>query len=517
MPKRNFYCILITFIISLFIAAKTSVRDQLVRSVAKLVQKDSLVAPTEKKIFEGALAGLLDSVGDKPYTVYLPPNEQPEYMREIQGQYAGIGLSMFVKDKESGEFYFVPERDAPAAQAGLRFGDRIVEVDGQSASKMSLLELMEAIRGKEKTSVKLKIRPRAIVLDNVTESSETMAGLSEVLIERSVIQQDVVLGDRFDDAGNWIFSLKDEPDVGYVAVEQFVESTGLQTVEAFDSLEKEGITKVILDFRGNPGGFLPDAIAICNELLDKGSPIVETRRNDGSARLVKATKGKPRRFKVAVLIDGDSASASEIVSAALQDAGVAVVVGSRSYGKGTVQSILELPFNSGVARMTTASFWRPSGRPINRSRDAKPGDEWGVAPNEGFEVPVSPLQRFYSKWIRRIRVSTKETETVDANALALMTRQMNEIESELTKGQPSEKTEKAMEIGLPFDELFSAQNTPNTSLGRDQASAPENDNSSETEVHPFVPSGRAPYFDPQLDRAIEYLRSPENVSQTGDE
>ena len=509
MPLRNVYFVLIVVLSSIFIVAKTSIKDQVVRNVARLVQRNSLSAPSEKTLYEGALAGILDAVKDEPYTVYLPPSEQPEYMREIQGRYAGVGLAMFVKDSQSGEFYFVPQRNSPASKAGLKFGDRIVEVDGQRVANMSVFELASTIRGEENTTVKLKIRPRSSVKEFSSDTDDSRDELAETAIVRAIIQQDVVLGDRLDDEDRWVFTLKNAPDIGYIAVEQFADATVEQTKKALDELEKKQVNKVILDFRGNPGGFLPDAVAICNELLAFGSPIVETRDRNGETHLYEATSRVKRQFKTAVLIDDESASASEIVASALQDAGVAVVVGSRSYGKGTVQSIMELPFNSGALRMTTASFWRPSGRPIQRNHDAKLSDEWGVMPNTGYEVSVSPLQSFYQKWIRRVRVSSRESNTFDMRVISFMTYQMETMQNELLHASPPRKAEIAAEIGLSLDEAHSmfGHLTPNFSASEVVTSGSEDDSPIPPDISEFKPAGEAPYFDPQLDKAIEYLNS----------
>ena len=123
-------------------------------------------------------------------------------------------------------------------------------------------------------------------------------------------------GDRLASDGNWIYTLKDLPEIGYICVKEFTDATGPKTIEALENLERSGVSKVILDFRGNPGGFLPAAIAISNELLANGSPIVETRNKKGVKDRYFADKYPRKRFNVAVLIDGDSASAAEIVSAA---------------------------------------------------------------------------------------------------------------------------------------------------------------------------------------------------------
>lgn len=514
MPTRNVCYILVVAFLSLFISFKTSIRDQIARSVACLVQRNSLSSLTEDKIYEGALAGMMDAVQDEPYTTYLPPSEQPGYMLEIQGRYTGVGLSTFIKDSQSGEFYFVPQRNSPASKAGLKFGDRIVEVDGRNVADQSIFELTNSICGEENTTVKLKIRPRSSVKEFSSTTDNSNDELTDISFTRTVIQQDVVLGDRLDDEDKWIFTLKDYPEIGYIAIEQFVDSTGTQTRNALEYLENKGVSKVILDFRGNPGGILQDAVAICNELLALGSPIVETRDKNGNSRLYEATRGTKRRFKVAVLIDGESASASEIVASALQDAGVAIVIGSRSYGKGTVQSIFELPFHSGALRMTTASFWRPSGKPIHRNHDAKPDDEWGVVPDSGYEIQISPLQGFYQRWIRRIRASSKDAKNLDARTLSFMNSQMTEIEHELQDGSPLKKAEKAAEIGLSLDEVYSMlqQSAPKSP---DQEEIDPGADSNEHTPSPnlgFIPSGRAPYFDPQLDKAIDYFRESESNS-----
>lgn len=523
------------------------------RNVERELEKNALSAPSRETLLEGAIAGMTEAVGDSPYTAYLPPSEQTDYKRELQGQFAGVGMRSFVKDANSGEFYFVVLRDSPADKAGLKLGDRIVAVDGQPTSQLSLFELTDKLRGPEKTSVTLTIRPRstissyvaglstspndASVANVVTQTDNTTAditedsNLSEVVVTRDVIQQDVVSGDRLDANGKWIFTLKDAPSIGYVAIEQFVDSTAQQTHDALAQLQHEGVQKIILDFRGNPGGFLPNAIAICEELLADGSPIVETRNRKGVTNRYVAHSKKGKRFQVAILIDHDSASASEIVSAALQDAGAAKLIGVRSYGKGTIQGIYDLPCNAGTLRMTTASFWRPSGKPIHRQKDAKPEDEWGVSPDPGFEVPISQIDYFYYHWVRAVRVSTTEASALDARAYAFITAQTNSLLKRLFEAPTSDKMEAAAELGFDLDSLQTfIHNSGATSNQPDSAESTNNsgevdDANATSDEEPvvdaeastnanavpllengiFTPRGRAPYFDPQLDKAIDYL------------
>ncbi len=527
MPLRNFYFCVFVIIISLFISSKTSLKNQIARQVAIQLEKRCLEEPSPERLFQGALAGLASAADNAPYTEYLPPQDKKEYMRDIQGQYAGVGLGNFIKDDLSGEYYFIPFHNSPAAKAGLKFGDRIVSVDSQEVAKLSIVELTGLLRGKENTTVTVRIRPRTSVSDGVsaTQPSEQSDSLEtvnvplqetspqdnknepyDVTITRGIIQREVVTGDRLGLDGNWIYTLKDLPEIGYIRVEEFTDVTGKKTIEALDRLERSGISRVILDFRGNPGGFLPDAVAICNELLSSGSPIVETRNRKGVKNRYVARKYPRKRFNVAALIDGDSASASEIVSSALQDAGVAIVVGTRSYGKGTIQEIIELPCDLGILRMTTASFWRPSGAPINRSKNASAEDQWGVVPNPGYEEPVSLIQRFYTSWVRQVRVLEPECKELNANALAFMTQQTNLKLKDYLEERGIKKFETAAELGLDISMI----NLDDKNSG--EVDDPDSSDENSSQFVAFKPKGRAPYFDPQLDRAVDYLSSVDSLT-----
>lgn len=522
MPARNVYIALVVIFVSLFIAAKTSLKEQVFRSVASQLENEALYVTPPERLFEGALAGMTDAVGDR-YTSYIPPEEKKDYMREIQGQFAGVGLTHFIKDGETGEFYFVPLRGAPAAEAGLKFGDRIVEVDGESVNGFALYDLANAIRGEEKTTVKLKIRPRASIsafadAAQTPESDATPASvdgaqtpesdnvLREVELTRAVVQENLVSGDRLDENGDWIYTLKDYPEIGYVAIEQFADMTTPQTLSALASLEKAGVSSVILDFRGNPGGFLPDAVAICDEFVQAGATIVEVRdRNDDVERVFRGSDRPKKAFRVVVLVDDESASASEIVAAALQDSGIAAVGGARSYGKGTIQSLFELPFNLGMLRVTTAQFFRPSGKPIRRI-DGE--DAWGVAPDAALAVELTATQSFYRRLLRAVRASGSETNADDARIFAFATAETDALfRRAAQQDDPLARLEALAELGFDPEtalELFNPETSEDA----------KNADGSSASKEPFAPSGRAPYFDPQLDRAVDYLLGTLDVDES---
>jgi len=207
---------------------------------------------------------------------------------------------------------------------------------------------------------------------------------------RRVIRVDTVLGDTRNADGSWNFFLEGHTGVAYVRINSFGEQTGNELRRVLDRLAQKGMKGLVLDLRNDPGGLLGAAIDVCDLFVDSGV-IVTTRRRDGSIRQTFTASGgaKPyAKLPIAVLINHQSASASEIVAACLQDHGVAVVVGERSYGKGTVQELIDLEPGEGILKLTTASYWRPSGQNIHRTKDAKEEDPWGVSPNPGYEVKV---------------------------------------------------------------------------------------------------------------------------------
>lgn len=515
MPRNNILLFIIISFVSIFIASKTSIRDQIFQSVINLIDTSSYNAPSENLIREGAMIGALASVDDYPYTAYIPPASQDEYLMEIQGQYAGVGLSFLFRDTKSRELYFIPLRNSPASRAGLKFGDRLVEISGRPVEALTSEDVLTSLKGEAGTSVDIKIRTRESIdqfnkIETATLSnnrdlinSSALSGVKDLSLTREVIQQEVVKGNHLNSTGDWSFVLNTNNQIGYIAIEQFTDLTTPLTLAALDQLKGLNVSKLILDFRGNPGGFLPDAVAICNELLAYGTPIVETRFPRGDRRLFESHNAHAPNFKIVVLVDEDSASASEIVAAALQDAGVGIVVGNRSYGKGTIQSLFELPFHSGSVRMTTASFWRPSGKRIHRSKQ-NAEEDWGVSPTDGFNIPMEPWQKVYQKWVRALYDSETNFDPETHRKLCLaMESVLKDVCESLHLSTDEEKREKLAELGITQDCIERYRNLLKVDSSAEDS--PET-NASSTEAS-FTPVGNFPFFDPQLDKAIEYLES----------
>jgi carboxyl-terminal processing protease len=299
-------------------------------------------------LYESAIEGLLDDLGD-PNSSFIPARAYDNFqIQSTTGQYGGVGLE--VVERDGWVTVVGPIPGSPAARAGVRPGDRFVVIDGQDAQDWPVERAVEILRGEPGTSVDVEMgRP----------------GVEEPIpftLEREVIQLKAVP-----------FALTISDGVGYVPLQVFRSSSTAELRAAVDSLRGEGMEGLVLDLRGNPGGLLDEGIGITELFLGQGAEIVETRgRAPGQADLHAADR--PAVYPdlpVVVLIDGSSASASEIVAGALQDHDRALLVGMPSYGKGSVQSLFQLT-GGNVLRLTTALWYTPVGRSIERAHDDEP-------------------------------------------------------------------------------------------------------------------------------------------------
>ncbi len=411
MPRRNGTWILALGLLWLVSNLKTSREAQMVSYVLEEIEHRALEPADRKTLLAGALEGMMQKLD--PYSVYLPPKEFQEFEQELDQQFGGIGIHVLLDPKTQQLTVVTPLYGTPAYQAGIRAGDRILRIDGQTTQGMSLQAAAQRLRGKPGQPVQLTIqRPgQAEPLD--------------LTIVRAMIQVDSVLGDRRDSEGRWQFWLPGYEGIGYIRIENFGQHTVQEFRQAMDSLVRQGLKGLILDLRNNPGGLLSAAVGVCEMFLKEGT-IVTTRTRSGQIKKEYSASGLHvySGFPIAVLVNQYTASASEIVAACLQDHHLAVIVGQRTYGKGTVQEILELEPALGALKLTTASYWRPSGQDINRSKTATEKDPWGVQPDPGYEVPLEEKERVrLIRWRQRrdaaqvLQPDDKQSEEFDPNDL----------------------------------------------------------------------------------------------------
>lgn len=330
-------------------AAATSEQFREIRSILESSFNGDL---NDEKQAEGALRGYVASLGD-PYTVYLNASEAEELSNDLAGQLSGIGVEVGLKNDRL--TVIAPIDETPAAKAGIRAGDVIATIDGQSTSELTLDEAVKKIRGEKGTEVKLTV---------VREGEEP----KELAITRDQIQVSSVK-----------YEVKDG-GVGYIRVRRFGDDTDTAIRNAAADLAKQGITKIVLDLRDNPGGYLNSAVTVSSEFLADGVVVEERGRHMESKQLVANPGGNLTNAKLVILINEGSASASEITAGALKDNGRAILVGEKTYGKGSVQEVKQLS-NGAQLKVTVAGWFTPKG--VNISKEGiKPDVEVKLTPED---------------------------------------------------------------------------------------------------------------------------------------
>lgn len=333
-----------------------------------------------------------------PHSVYLNAEKLKQFETESEGSFGGVGIKLG-KDTDT-EFLKIdhPMPGTPAYDAGIIANDLIIKVGDKSTKGLKVDEASKDIKGEPGTKVTLTIRREG---RNPADQ--------EVELTRGRIPQHPVSGvrRRADDPTRWDWFLDKPNGIALVRVSGFNELTAKELRAAVEEIEKEGGKGLILDLRGNPGGLLTQAIEVSNMFLPEGAPIVGTRGRDPErTRDFKAKKDqelfKPAAQRpIVVLVDGGSASASEIVASALQDNGRAMVVGERSFGKGSVQKLLRIQAGEDRAavKLTTETYWRPSGKNMDKEMARKEAEqiddpeqkekkrnEWGITPEVKVEI-----------------------------------------------------------------------------------------------------------------------------------
>jgi carboxyl-terminal processing protease len=297
-------------------------------------------------LMAGSIKGMVNSLND-PHSVYMDAKMFKEFMIETEGSFGGVGIVIGTKDKQL--TVVAPIEGTPGEQAGIKSGDEIIKIDGQDTKDLALDEAVNKIRGPEGSQVVLTIK----------RGQETQ----DYTLTRSNIQIKTVAGKMLDN------------NIGYIRISMFNENTGNDFVRKMQELEKQGMKAIVLDLRDNPGGLLDESVKVASQLVPKG-PIVSVVTRDGRRETHSSNLEAPK-YPLAVLVNGGSASASEIVSGAVQDTGVGTLIGTKTYGKGSVQTVIRLDEGSAI-KLTIAKYLTPKDRSINGV---------GIEPDIKVELP----------------------------------------------------------------------------------------------------------------------------------
>ena len=319
--------------------------------------EDNYVEPQEpEKLIYGAIKGMVQSLD--PHSSFMTKEEHQDLLIETKGSFSGVGIEITIKDNIL--TVVSPVEGTPAYEAGIKAGDRIIKIDEKPTNDMTLMDAVKLIRGKKGTKVKLTVSREGI--DKPIGFTITRDVIPLVSVRHFLLA----------------------PKIGYVRISNFQGKTTEDLSDALDNLEQENDLKgLVLDLRNNPGGLLTQAISVSDLFLDSGLIVSTKGRNPDQDIVESAHKnGKERYYPIVVLVNGGSASASEIVAGALQDNKRALILGTRTFGKGSVQTILPLSDGSGL-RLTTARYYTPSGRSIQLS---------GIVPDIELEY-VPPVEK----------------------------------------------------------------------------------------------------------------------------
>ena len=312
---------------------------ELFSDAVTIIRSDYVEEPESKKLIYGAMKGMLSSLD--PYSQFMDPETYNEMKVETEGEFGGIGIEITIKDDLL--TIISPIDDTPAYEAGLKAGDKIVKIDGEITRDLMLMEAVKKLRGKPGTNV------------DITVLRESEKKLLDFTITRSIIKIESIKKAEFIEDG-----------IGYIRLVEFQEKTHKDLEENLRKLEENGMQGLILDLRNNPGGLLDSSVDVAEKFLEEGKDVVSTKGRVKNQNMVFKAKNRNKHlnYPMVVLINGGSASASEIVAGAIQDHKRGVIMGTKSFGKGSVQTVVPLSDGSAI-RLTTSKYFTPNGRSIH--------------------------------------------------------------------------------------------------------------------------------------------------------
>lgn len=306
--------------------------------VMSMVKKHYVEEVKTKDLTYGAIRGMLSSLD--PHSSFMPPDAYKDMQVETKGEFGGLGIQVGIKDKSL--TVIAPIDDTPASRAGIKAGDKIVSINKESTKDMSMQDAVSKMRGAPKTSVTI-----GILREGWNEPKD-------FTLIRDIIKMKSIKAKML------------EGNIGYIKVTQFQEQTSADLAAALKKLSDEKFTAIILDLRNNPGGLLNSSIDVSGQFLPRGKLVVYTKTRSGEKAEFLTEGDKPYAQPMIVLVNQGSASASEIVAGALKDWNRAVILGTQTFGKGSVQTVIPLSDGAGI-RLTTAKYYTPKGTSIQNT------------------------------------------------------------------------------------------------------------------------------------------------------
>lgn len=369
--------------------------------------------PDEEAVQQGAIEGMIEKLND-PYTQFVPTSLEEDFNKNLKGQYVGIGAEVIMRD--GWLVISSPMDGSPAWRAGVMAEDRVLSIGDQSTYELTINECIDLLKGEPGTTVTI----------NVERGGDELT----IDIVRDHIKVQAVKGYMREDGGEgeWRYLIDEENKIAYVRLTQFIPGCAAEVRAAIEHATARAggeLGGLILDVRDNPGGLLDEAIAIADMLLEDGV-IVSTKGRVFEDRVARATSaGTLPDFPMVTLVNGVSASASEILSGALSEHGRSVVVGTRSFGKGSVQTVRPLSSGAGVLKITEQYYYLPSGRLLHRRDDS---ETWGVDPTPGYYLAMSNDERLAMLTARREQEVIHETEAIDLGDTDLVLERLSDTQ-----------------------------------------------------------------------------------------
>jgi len=456
--------------------------DQVERNYVKPIDR--------RELMEAAIKGVLSKLD--PYSNYISPDEINGFRTSVESQFGGIGIQITPDDGQIK--VSSPLVGTPAYKAGVMAGDRIVSIEGQPTRGLSLDDVVRRLKGEIGTPVTFTVRHA------LNGKEETFS------IKRELIHVDTVMGESRLGDDSWNFMLDPEQRIGYIRISAFSRDTATDLKQALEKLRQQKMRGLVLDLRFNPGGLLTSAVDVCNMFISEGR-IVSTQGRNTPERVWDATPStKFEGFPMVVLVNEYSASASEIVSACLQDHHRAVIIGERTWGKGSVQNVIELEDGKSALKLTTATYTRPNGHNIHRFPDAKETDEWGVKPDDGMEVRLSDgeMAALVTDRHQRDVVTGKAHEEKQKLASAAGPMESRPDEAAAKSQTDSPGSDKEHATVKPSDTAHSSDDSSSDKTNKTGGSS-ENSSTKIAKQKQSVSIHSSKFVDRQLQKAMEYL------------